>query len=198
MSSSDATVPASPAPSQRVGGLVEIPALLRELGANPVQVLAETGLGANALEHIDQRVPSDLIDRLLHACLTHTRCPHFGLLAGQRWSLAHHGALGELMRTAPTVGDALRSFTVMQHLNSEMGAAFVLEEDDAAALGYALYRTDLEHPDQIYDVAMGVAANILRGLCRLQWTAREVLLSRPVPEALAPYKQFFGPRVRFM
>ena len=33
MSSSDATVPASPAPSQRVGGLVEIPALLRELGA---------------------------------------------------------------------------------------------------------------------------------------------------------------------
>ncbi len=197
MDVTEAAPPTTGIPTQRVGGLVEIPGLLRELGADPAQVLASAGLDAQALGHIDQRLPVDATDRLLAACVQQTGCPHFGLLAGQRWNLAHQGVIADLMHCAPTVGDALHSFTLVQHGNSDMGVAFVLEEEDTAALGFALYRTDLRRPEQIYDAAMGVAAGIMRGLCRLHWTPAEVLLSRPHPQDVAPYKACFGPRVKF-
>jgi AraC-like DNA-binding protein len=105
--------------------------------------------------------------------------------------------MGELMACAPTVGEALRRFVVVQHLNSDMGAAFLLEDGDTAALGFALYRTDLRSAGHVYDAAMGVACSILRSLCRLHWTAREVLLSRPAPRDPAPYRKCFGPQVRY-
>ena len=105
--------------SQRVGGLVETPALLREFGIDPAAVLAKVGLPAGALDHIDNRIPFDAADALLGECVAITRCAHFGLLVGRRWGLGQFGALGELMRHARTVGEALQSMAVYQRLNSD-------------------------------------------------------------------------------
>ena len=184
-------------PTQRAGGLVTVPQLLRELGVDPAEVLTAAGLDPHALDQPEGRVPVQAIDRLLGACVQHTGCEHFGLLVGQRWQLSHFGRLAQLMEAAATVGEALHGFSVLQHLNSDMGAAFVIENGDTAALGYALFRSDLQWPEQVYDAAIGVASNIMRGLCRLHWTAREVVLSRPMPRDLAPYRRCFGPQLRF-
>jgi AraC-like DNA-binding protein len=183
--------------TQRVGGLVEVPQVLRELGTDPHRVLTAAGLEPHTLDHPDGRIPVDGIDRLLGACVQHTGCEHFGLLAGQRWTLSHMGRLGELMECAATVGEALAEFSVLQHLNSDMGAAFVLESGETAALGFAIYRGGVRWPGQVYDIAMCVAGNIMRGLCRLHWSAREVVLSRSAPPDTRPYRQSFGPQVRF-
>jgi AraC-like DNA-binding protein len=187
---------ADPAATQRVGGLVELPALLRELGADPQRVFAAAQVDPGAFEHIDARLPSAGLDRLISACLQHTGCPHFWLLVGQRWSITHFGRIGEMMQCAPTVGDALRSFSVLQHLNSDIGAAFVLEYPDSASFGYAIYGT-MHYPEQLYDAAMAVACNVMRALCRVHWTASEVLLARPTPRDVTPYRQCFRAPVRF-
>jgi AraC-like DNA-binding protein len=186
-----------PEATQRAGGLVAVPQLLRELGADPDRVLAAAGLEPRALDHSEDRIPVGAIDRLLGTCVQQTGCEHFGLLVGQRWTLSHVGRLGELMQCAATVGQGLREFSVLQHLNSDMGAAFVIENGESASLGFAIYRGDLQWPEQVYDAAIGVACNIMRGLCRLHWTAREVVLSRPAPRDPRPYRQCFGPQVRF-
>jgi AraC-like DNA-binding protein len=193
----DALRRASPAPTLRVGGLVEIPALLRELGADPLPVLSAAGLHFASLNHIDNRIPVDAADRLLGAAADHTGCSHIGLLAGQRWKPWHFGQLGELMECSPTVGDALRVFAAFQQLNSDTGAAFVLDDGDTAALGYTIYRTELRHPQHVYDAAIAVACNLMRDLCRLHWAAREVLLARPAPSDVTPYRQCFRAGVRF-
>jgi hypothetical protein len=82
--------------TQRVGGLVEIPGLLRDLGADAAEVLARAGLAAGALDHADTRIPFAAAETLLGECAAATGCAHFGLLAGQRWHLSHFGTLGQL------------------------------------------------------------------------------------------------------
>ena len=184
-------------PYQRVGGLVEIPALLREFGCEPETVLSSAGVDPIALNQIDGRIPYSDATKLLHACVRSTGCAHFGLLAGQRWDLAHMGVLGESMRAATSVRAALELFAVHQHRNSDAAAAFLLEYRDTISLGYAVYRTDIEHIDLAYDLALAFACNLMRELCGPRWSATEVAFSRAVPRDGAPYRQVFRAPLRF-
>jgi AraC-like DNA-binding protein len=197
MTSRDPISAVTPPPTQRVGGLVVVPPLLRELGVDPRAVLQAADIPAQCLDNVDARIPVDAVDRLLSRCVQASNCDHFGLLVGQRWEFGHFGRLGELMTCAPTVGDALRDFCLLQYVNSDVGTAFVIEDGDSASFGYALYRNRTHCSGQIYDAAMALVCNLMRSLCRLHWAAREVLLSRPVPADRTPYRQCFGPRVHF-
>lgn len=182
--------------AQRVGGLVELPILLREFGADPAEVLTRVGLPAGALDHADNRIPFAAADALLAECVATTGCPHFGLLAGQRCHLSHFGALGQLMRNSPTVGEALHALAVHQRLNSDATAVFLLEHEDTISLGLTIYR-GVRHPDQIYDVAMAITCNLLRELCGSRWVASEVVLSRGAPLDQTAYRRHFRAPLRF-
>jgi len=183
--------------TQRVGGLVAIPALLREFGVEPSAVLAKVKLTAEALEHIDSRISFEAADGLLGECVASTGCAHFGLLVGQRWGLSQFGALGELMRHSGTVGEALRCMAVHQYLNSDVGAVFLLEQEGTVSMGYALYRNNARHPEQVYDTALAITRNLLRELCGSRWGASEVTFSRPQPVDHGPYRQHFQAPLRF-
>lgn len=183
--------------SQRVGGLSQIPGLLRQSGVAPAQILGEAGLSAGALDNPENRIPFAAADRLLGACVRATDCAHFGLLVGSRWGLSGFGALGELMRHSRTVGEALRHMLVYQRLNSDAGAAFLHRHEATVSLGYVIYRKDVRHPDQIYDTALAIACNLMRELCGPRWAASEVLFSRAEPVDQTPYRRHFRAPLRF-
>lgn len=185
------------APYQRIGGLVEIPALLREFDCEPDAVMTAAGVDPDVLGNVDGRIAYGEATRLLHQCVRHTGCAHFGLLAGQRWSLAHLGPLGESMRAASSVRTALEVFAAHQHRNSNAAAAFLLEYRDTISLGYALYRKDIEHIDIAYDLAMAFAFNLLRELCGSTWAPTEVVFSRAQPVDPRPYRRYFRAPLRF-
>jgi len=182
---------------QRVGGLVEIPALLRQFGVDAADALSRADLPADALGQIEDRIPFAKADALLGACAAMTGCAHFGLLVGRRWGLAQFGALGDLMRHSGTVGEALRSMAVYQRLNTDSAAVFLLEQEGTLSMGYAIYRKDVRHPDQIYDTALAITCNLLRELCGSRWVASEVVFSRAEPVDQTPYRQHFRARLRF-
>ena len=81
--------------SQRVGMLAEIPSLLRELGADPSEVMASAGLDTDTLDTMENRIPFVTVGRLLQHCAMNTRCQHFALLLGQRSRLSHLGLPGQ-------------------------------------------------------------------------------------------------------
>jgi hypothetical protein len=68
----------------RVSILTEIPPLLRELGHDPGQVLAEAGLDPALLNDPDNTIPFHAVGALIENCVMLTGCDHFGLLLGQR------------------------------------------------------------------------------------------------------------------
>jgi hypothetical protein len=111
---------------QRIGFLVFIPPLLRELGADPETVLAAVGLSPDALNDPEGTIPYPTMGRLVQASVDHTGCRHFGLLVGQRAGTASLGLIGELMNHAPTLGAALQDLVLHQHRHARRAVVYLV------------------------------------------------------------------------
>ena len=183
--------------SQRVGGLVALPQLIRQLGGVPESVLLDAGLDHSALDHPDGRIPYSALARLLDRSARSTGCDHIGLLAGRLIHLSDLGLVGELVRNSPTVGQGLEALTVYQHLNSEGGLAFLLKRGDYVDLGYAPYRVGGAAVAQVCDAALATAMNIMLELCGPAWKPYEVFLPHAKPHDVSQHRAFFKVVPRF-
>ena len=186
-----------PGATQRVGALSLVPKLLREHGVDPVAVLAHAGLPANALDDIDARLPYRAVGRMLAEAAGASNLPHFGLLAGALWTIRHMGPMALPLRHCATLGDALRTLTVYQRLNSEGGTAFLVELGDSMVVGYAIYESNVEGVPQIYDVVMALAYRLITELLGTPWRPREVTFARSQPADPEPYRELFRAPLRF-
>jgi AraC-like DNA-binding protein len=182
---------------QRVGGYTALPALMQQLGIDPGNALASADLEPDALDDPEDRVAYSAVGRLLGEAATRARCAHFGLLAGRVWHLADLGLPGELARHSATVGDALRTLSAYQHLNSGGETAFLISHGASVDLGYAIYLPGISGADQIYDAVLAGGFNFMRDLCGPGWLPTEVLLSRAKPFDTKPYVNLFKVQPRF-
>jgi AraC-like DNA-binding protein len=183
--------------SQRAGFLAELPVLLRELGANPVDVMASAGLGPEALGSQENRFSFVAVGHLLYTCAIQTGVQHFALLVGQRARLSQLGLPGQLARHSPTVRDALRIFAVYQHLNTQGAAISLLERDGVAVLSPVVYQKGADHVEQIYDVCAAAIFAVMRELCGAGWRPERMLFSYAKPAHSALYSRFFQAPCRF-
>jgi hypothetical protein len=183
--------------SQRVGLLAEIPSLLRALGTNPAEVAVCADLDVDGLDSLENRIPFVVAGRLLHDCAVKTGCQHFALLVGQRARLSHLGLPGQMARHSPTVGAAIRTFAVYQHLNSQGTATFLLEKDGVATIGPVVYQKGADHVDQIYDVNVAATFSIMRELCGAHWRPDRVLFSHSKPTEDGAYRRAFQAPCQF-
>ena len=182
---------------QRVGALGVVPALLRQLGADPAPVLAAAGLDASLLDHADNTIPYAALGRLLDEGARRSGCAHFGLLVGQAWHLSNLGLFGDLIRHSATVGAGLRMGLVYHHLNSQGGAVFLRQRGAVAECGYVIYHRVDRGASQIYDAVAATLVNFLRELCGAGWVPSEVLLTHAPPADVSPYRRLFRCPVRF-
>lgn len=91
-----------------VAGPAAIPAVLRNFGHDPGEILREAGLDSALFEDSDNLIPLSGLGRLLAICVARTGCEEFGLLVGQRAGLHSLGLAGLLARYAPDVGTSLQ------------------------------------------------------------------------------------------
>jgi len=189
-------LPASKSPTQRVGAFSGLPALIRELGSDPAPMIAAAGLSPDALDHCDGRVEYASLVQLLQLAARDTKCAHLGLLAGRMWQLSDLGLVGELARNCVTVGEALETLTVYQHLNSGGGMAFLIENGATVDVGYAIYHFHVSGTDQMYDCVMSASINYLRELCGPLWSPSEVLLPHSMAVDIGPYRRIAKAPVR--
>jgi AraC-like DNA-binding protein len=182
---------------QRVGPLSVLPALLRSMGVDPDRLAAGVGVDPAVLASPAARLPFARCGQLLKAAVVATRCPHLGLLIGQRWSLSGLGLPGQVALSAPSVGAAVRGFVRLQHINSRGGLVFLTERDGEVALHYAVCFKGVEATDQIMALSMAVAWIGLRQLCGNEWLPVAVEFSFRAPDDLRPYTDFFRAPVRF-
>jgi len=180
-----------PSATQRVGAFTGLPAIIAQLGADAASVLAEAGLAADAFAHPDARVPYPAIGEVLRVAAYRTRCPHIGLLVGRMWHLADVGLVGELAVNSATVGEAVQTLAVYQHLNSSGGLTFLLSRGAVIDLGYAIYLPGFSGAEYMYDAVLAAGFNYMRRLCGPSWLPSDVLLPHARPADVAPYRSFF-------
>ena len=181
----------------RVGGHWSLPVLFRELGADPVAILAAARLDAHALDHPEARIPYTRFGRLLAVAAERTGCDHVGLLAGRMLELSDLGPLGARVRDAGTVREALRTYVTGQGRDSEGGLAFLVEGESVTEFGYAIYHPYVGATDQIYDSALAAMTHYLRELCGQAWMPSEVLVPHARRADDRPYRALLKTSPRF-
>jgi AraC-like DNA-binding protein len=166
---------------QRVGAFTALPPLIRQLGVDPIPIFDRAGVPAGAFDDCEARIPYAALGRILHDAAVRTRCAHFGLLAGRVWHLSDLGVVGRLVRNTPTVGQALRTLTVYQHLNSDGAVAFLRETAGVADLGVAIYEPGITGLEQLFNAYMAASINFMRDLCGPAWTPTAVFVPSAKP-----------------
>ena len=181
----------------RIGTIMALPAALRSLGANPVEVLAEAGFDLTLFDNPDNRISYAARNHLFAHCVASTGCQYLGLLVGRQTGLDSLGMVGLLVKYSPDVGTALRNLVRCLHLHVR-GAVTSLETDgDTASLSYEIYQPGVEATTQIGDGALAIMYNIFRTLCGPEWKPAEVQFAHRKPDNIGPFRQFFRSPLRF-
>ena len=105
----------------RMGTALVIPALLRSLGADPEEVLAEAGVDLELFDDPEHRISLAAHNRIVRHCAMRTNCPHFGLLVGQQDGLQSLGLMGLLVKFSSDVQAALEC--LVRHLRVHVRGA---------------------------------------------------------------------------
>jgi len=176
---------------QRVGVLAMLPQILEELGVDCGPVLAEAGLPESALDRPDLWVPAQGALRALETAANRARCPHIGLLVGQRFQLSQIALLGELMLNSRSVGEALGSYVVHQRLYSQSFTPHLQKYRRTAEFGFGIYHSTSSSLAVTYDVLLAALVSALRSLCGPEWNPSEVRLPRSAPADVKPYRSHF-------
>jgi len=176
---------------------VDLPAVLRSLGADPAALFAEAGFDPRLFDDPDARVTFAARGRLLAHCVARTGCRHLGLLVGEQGGLHSLGLVGLLVKYSPDVGTALRSLVRYLHLHVRGAVTTLAVDGDLAVLRYDIYQPRVEATDQIGDGAVALMANILRALCGPRWKPVELRFAHRQPVDVGPFRRFFRAPLRF-
>ena len=174
-----------------------LPAVLRSLGADPAQVVAEAGLDLALFNDPDNLISYAARGRLVSHCVARTGCQHFGLLLGQQGDLHSLGLVGLLVKYSPDVETALRSLVRYTFLHVRGAATSLAVDGDMVMLSYEVHQPLAEVTDQVGDGAVALLFNIMRSLCGADWKPAEVWFAHRKPSDGAPFRRFFQAPLRF-
>jgi AraC-like DNA-binding protein len=185
-----------PTATVRVGGSA-IPEVLASLGLDPAEVLAELGVERTVFENPDNVVSLLTLGRMLQYCTARARCPHFGLLVGQRANLQSLGLVGLAARYAPNVEAALQTIAAHFHLHNTGAQIAVSTDDRHAYLSIDAHQSNIPAVNQFCDGALAGLCNVLRSLCGPEWRPTEIFLAHARPADVRPYRRIFRAPLRF-
>jgi AraC-like DNA-binding protein len=187
----------TPGSTVRVGPLAAIPQLLRELGCDPAPLVRESGFELAFFDDPELPMPYRAGSALLARCVAATGCEHFGLMLGERGGPSSLGLAGLLMMNAPDVGRALHDLVRYLGLHDRGGIATFEVRNATALLGFTVIEPETLAVDQICDLSMAVARNLMRGLCGPRWVPSRVLVPRAPPADPTPWTRAFNAPVQF-
>ena len=181
----------------RMASTVSIPEVLRTLGADPEQILAELGYDLTIFQDPEYRISYAIRNRILQHCATRANCPHLGLLVGQHNGLHTFGLVGLLVKYAPDVGAALRSFIRYLQLHVQGATVNLAVEGNIATLTWHVDDPGMDAIDHTGDGALATLYNIVHELCGSDWRPSEVRFAHRRPLDAGPFRRFFRVPLRF-
>jgi len=168
-----------------------------QFGCDVTAVLSWAGVSPDVFKHPDQTMSYPDAGRLLDDCVSATGCAHFGLLVGQRCSLAGLGVVGEVARAGANVSDALRTLIRYLPLFDRGSALSLRRVRDDVLFAYGILAAGMPGASQAYDLTLMIAFNTLKELCGSCWLPSVVTLPHKAPSDVRPFYRLFGTKVTF-
>lgn len=183
-------------PSQRVGPVAALPALLGELGVSLDEAFAGSGIAPHELLP-EARFAYPALVGLIERGARLARCPHLGLLLGARSDHRALGPVGEMMASAPTLGDAFRDYVGLQIGYSRGAVVYLQRLGDDYLIGYGLYDAGTGVGRQIHDLVVAIGCNMVRALTAGRAQPLRVLECVGPPDNLSAYRSVLKTSVVF-
>jgi AraC-like DNA-binding protein len=181
----------------RIGPAIAIPDVLRSLGVAPEPVIAEAGIPAALFGDPDHTLPMVRLGRLAALSAAATGRGDFGLLVADGTTASNLGLVGFLLKQAPDVRTALDDLVRYLHHSDRSAVPSLHVADGVATFGYCVIEPNVPGLEIIYDGAIAIARNVLRGLCDPKWVPLEVAISRRRPANPLRYERYFAAPVAF-
>jgi AraC-like DNA-binding protein len=176
--------------------IARLPGVLRELGVEPARALGPAvGVDPAALEDPDLVLPVADVQRLLEAAAEASGCAHLGALLGRAGGTATLGPVGALMRSAPTLRNALIDLCEHQPRHVRRAVAYLHVRGDVAVLGYTAFDGPPRVVATTNEGAVAIGINLLRELAGV--APEQVLLRRARPADARAHAAVFGVTPRF-
>ena len=181
----------------RMSPTTVIPDLLRSLGADPAQLLAELGYDLRLFDDPEFRLSLVARNQIVSHCAERTGCPHFGLLIGQQQGLRTLGLVGLLVKCSPDVETALRSLARYLRLHVGGSTLTLMVAGRSAMLTWHVSEPRAGAAYHVGDATNAALNNVMRELCGLDWRPSEVRFAHRQPTDVGPYRRFFRVPLRF-
>jgi AraC-like DNA-binding protein len=180
----------------RVGPLVNLAPLVQSLGYEPEPIFKRFGFELNDFENPDHRLPYSPAVGLIAECATVTHCAHFGVLLGERTDLSLLGIAGFLVRSAPTVQEALDSLIENLDLQEDTGSVDLHRYENYVSMVYTVHVAYLSGIEYVYDLGAVIMSKVIQTVCGSNIPIT-VKLIRPAPLDLKPYRRSLGASLFF-
>jgi AraC-like DNA-binding protein len=181
----------------RMGPLITIPDVLKSFGVEADGILESVGVPPDIFADPDNTLPYPVACRLIFLATQATGRDDVGLLMCEHVGASGLGLVGFLLKQAPDVCTALNDLVRYLHHHDRGAVPFLTLVDGEARLGSSILEPHVPATEQVYDCALAIGLNIMRGFCGAHWAPTEVTLSRHRPVNPARYERFFGSPVRF-
>lgn len=184
----------------RASGLRGYGALMRQLKADPADMLRRYRIAPELLEDDDALLPLRSAVHMLEASAVATSCPDFGLRLAYSQDISVLGPLAIAMQNAPTVASAMDYASRYLFVHSP-GLVLTVQGDSAVVPGSAELRFEIplaRQPvqRQTMDLCLGDVHRMLQLLAGDRYLLHAVTLPHTPIAPLAAYRRFFGAPVR--
>lgn len=171
--------------------------LAKNLGLNPVRLMADNGLTAKMLATPEQRVPATAVLRLLETSAAESGCMTFGLQLAESRKLADFGVISLLLSHQATLRAALRIIVDYRHLLNDALAIYIEEVGKTVVIREEIVTEENAQSRQGIELAIGVMYRLCAALLGQHWQPNSVCFSHDAPADLSVHKRLFRCSLQF-
>ena len=181
----------------RAASLTNYSEVARAAGLDPARMLADAGLGSDALREPDLRIPAERVALLLENSATASGMEAFGLRMAETRQLSNLGPVGLLIRDQPTLRESL--FVLLRYHAMLNGSLSLMIEEAAGVvvIREAVIVGSAQPVRQAIELAVGVILRLMRQTLGATWRPRRVCFAHPAPRDASVHLRVFGPCVEF-
>lgn len=147
---------------------------VRELGANPLEILQQVNVSADQLQNPDNMLSATAFVSALQIASEKTGHPDFGLRLGWRQNINMLGPVGLLARQCNTLKEAFVVIGRYVNLHNPGAIVEMKTHGSQALLCYDDMTPGLPRNPQICDLALAVAMDLLRLFLGKNWKPKSV------------------------
>jgi AraC-like DNA-binding protein len=183
--------------SIRVGPIISLPNILRDLGHSAESVFQAAGIDRQLFSDPENRISMVELGSLVATAARHVDRPDLGFLVANTFGPETLGLVGKLVAEGPDLRTALRNLERMAYHHDQSAYIALKGAGEQAMLAYELRNSGFDGARIVLDAALGIGLRLMQALCGKDWQATEVQFSRRKPPDTRPYRNFFNSPVYF-